>query len=150
LPIARLFTSKHRVYCAAEALRHLQCRRFNTIAGAVSILPALTSAVPVVFVFGIAFGAVLLSAVASTTVLVQHNLPARSLVVRDQRVHRGVRVRPNPRPDPGGMDLRWSDGARIDHISGCAVHRHSATAKRTGPDELMPAAIVTNTSPGNG
>jgi predicted MFS family arabinose efflux permease len=51
---------------------------FNAIAGAVSILPTLSSAVPVVFISGLAFGAVLLSAVASTTVLVRHNLPQES------------------------------------------------------------------------
>jgi MFS family permease len=45
---------------------------FNTIAGVVSILPAMTSAVPVVFMSG------MLSAVASTTVLVRHNLPQES------------------------------------------------------------------------
>jgi hypothetical protein len=86
---------RRSIPCTAlrKALSHLRCRRFNTIAGAVSILPALTSAVPVVFVFGIAFGAVLLSAVAATTVLVRHNLPARSLVVRDQRVRSYQRLR---------------------------------------------------------
>jgi hypothetical protein len=47
---------------------------FNGVAGAVSILPTLTTSVAVVFVSGLAFGAVLLSAVASTTVLVRHNL----------------------------------------------------------------------------
>jgi len=51
---------------------------FNTIAGVVSIFPAMTSAVPVVFISGLAFGMVLLSAVASTTVLVRHNLPQES------------------------------------------------------------------------
>lgn len=51
---------------------------FNAIAGVVSILPAVTSAVPVVFMSGLAFGMVLLSAVASTTVLVRHNLPQES------------------------------------------------------------------------
>jgi predicted MFS family arabinose efflux permease len=51
---------------------------FNGVAGAVSILPALTTSAPVVFISGLAFGAVLLSAVASTTVLVRHNLPQAS------------------------------------------------------------------------
>ena len=41
----------------------------------VTALPALTSAVPVVFVSGMVFGAVFLSVVASTTALVRHNLP---------------------------------------------------------------------------
>jgi predicted MFS family arabinose efflux permease len=50
----------------------------NGILGAVSILPALTSAVPVVFLSGIVFGAVFLSVVASTTALVRHNLPPES------------------------------------------------------------------------
>jgi predicted MFS family arabinose efflux permease len=51
---------------------------FNTIAGVVSVPPALTSEVPVVFASGLVFGTVLLSAVASTTVLVRHNLPQES------------------------------------------------------------------------
>lgn len=46
--------------------------------GAVTILPALTSSVPVVFISGIVFGAVFLSVVASTTALVRHNLPPTS------------------------------------------------------------------------
>jgi predicted MFS family arabinose efflux permease len=50
----------------------------NGILGAVSILPALTSAVPVVFLSGIVFGAVFLSVVASTTALVRHNLPSEA------------------------------------------------------------------------
>jgi predicted MFS family arabinose efflux permease len=51
---------------------------FNTIAGVASVLPALTSEVSVVFISGLVFGTVLLSAVASTTVLVRHNLPQES------------------------------------------------------------------------
>lgn len=51
---------------------------FNGVAGVVSVLPALTASVPIAFVSGLAFGAVLLSAVASTTVLVRHNLPQAS------------------------------------------------------------------------
>ncbi|MDM0046050.1 YbfB/YjiJ family MFS transporter [Variovorax dokdonensis] len=50
----------------------------NALLGAVCILPALTSAVPVVFASGIVFGAVFLSVVASTTALVRHNLPQQS------------------------------------------------------------------------
>lgn len=50
----------------------------NSVLGAVSILPALTSAVPVAFISGIVFGAVFLSVVASTTALVRHNLPQES------------------------------------------------------------------------
>ncbi len=41
----------------------------------VTVLPALTSATPVVFLSGMVFGAVFLSVVASTTALVRHNLP---------------------------------------------------------------------------
>jgi predicted MFS family arabinose efflux permease len=51
---------------------------FNGIAGIASVLPAMTSQVPIVFISGLVFGAVLLSAVASTTVLVRHNLPHES------------------------------------------------------------------------
>ena len=47
----------------------------NGILGAASILPALTSAAPIVFLSGVVFGAVFLSVVASTTALVRHNLP---------------------------------------------------------------------------
>lgn len=47
----------------------------NVLLGVVTMLPALTSAVPVVFVSGLVFGAVFLSVVASTTALVRHNLP---------------------------------------------------------------------------
>ncbi|MBP6561935.1 MAG: YbfB/YjiJ family MFS transporter [Neisseriaceae bacterium] len=51
---------------------------FNGLLGVAAILPAFTSALPVVFVSGIVFGAVFLSAVASTTALVRHNLPPDS------------------------------------------------------------------------
>jgi len=50
----------------------------NALLGAVCILPALTSAAPVVFASGVVFGAVFLSVVASTTALVRHNLPPAS------------------------------------------------------------------------
>jgi predicted MFS family arabinose efflux permease len=50
----------------------------NALLGVVCILPALTSAVPVVFLSGIVFGGVFLSVVASTTALVRHNLPQES------------------------------------------------------------------------
>ena len=48
----------------------------NALLGAATILPALTSAWPVVLVSGIVFGGVFLSVVASTTALVRHNLSA--------------------------------------------------------------------------
>jgi len=50
----------------------------NALLGAVCILPALTSAAPLVFLSGVVFGAVFLSVVASTTALVRHNLPPAS------------------------------------------------------------------------
>ena len=50
----------------------------NGVLGVVTILPALTSYVPVVFISGLVFGAVFLSVVASTTALVRHNLPQAS------------------------------------------------------------------------
>jgi predicted MFS family arabinose efflux permease len=50
----------------------------NGVLGVVTILPALTSFVPVVFLSGLVFGAVFLSVVASTTALVRHNLPQQS------------------------------------------------------------------------
>ena len=43
-----------------------------------TLLPALTSAWPVVLASGVLFGAVFLSVVASTTALVRHNLPQAS------------------------------------------------------------------------
>ena len=48
----------------------------NAILGVATVLPALTSAWPVVLASGLVFGAVFLSVVASTTALVRHNLPA--------------------------------------------------------------------------
>ena len=50
----------------------------NGVLGTVTILPALTSFAPVVFLSGLVFGAVFLSVVASTTALVRHNLPQQS------------------------------------------------------------------------
>ncbi|MBA3772782.1 MAG: YbfB/YjiJ family MFS transporter [Ramlibacter sp.] len=50
----------------------------NGVLAVASILPALTSAVPIVFISGIVFGGVFLSVVASTTALVRHNLPQES------------------------------------------------------------------------
>lgn len=47
----------------------------NGLLAVVTMLPALTSAVPLVFLSGVVFGAVFLSVVASTTALVRHNLP---------------------------------------------------------------------------
>ncbi len=49
--------------------------RLNTLLGVAAILPALTSAWPLVLASGLLFGAVFLSVVASTTALVRHNLP---------------------------------------------------------------------------
>ncbi|MCY1379858.1 putative MFS-type transporter YbfB [compost metagenome] len=43
-----------------------------------TILPVLSSASVAVFASGVLFGAVFLSAVASTTALVRHNLPAHA------------------------------------------------------------------------
>ena len=48
----------------------------NALLGVATILPALTSAWPVVLLSGIVFGGVFLSVVASTTALVRHNLSA--------------------------------------------------------------------------
>ncbi len=48
----------------------------NALLGAATILPALTSAWPVVLLSGIVFGGVFLSVVASTTAFVRHNLSA--------------------------------------------------------------------------
>lgn len=47
----------------------------NSVLAVVTLLPALTSARPVVFLSGLMFGAVFLSVVASTTAMVRHNLP---------------------------------------------------------------------------
>ncbi|WP_354443710.1 YbfB/YjiJ family MFS transporter [Ottowia thiooxydans] len=48
----------------------------NGLLGVATILPALTSAWPVVLASGLLFGGVFLSVVASTTAFVRHNLPA--------------------------------------------------------------------------
>ncbi|PJC98180.1 MFS transporter [Janthinobacterium sp. BJB1] len=50
----------------------------NGVLGTVTIVPALTSFAPVVFLSGLVFGAVFLSVVASTTALVRHNLPQQA------------------------------------------------------------------------
>jgi predicted MFS family arabinose efflux permease len=47
----------------------------NTLLGVATVLPALTSAWPVVLASGLLFGGVFLSLVASTTALVRHNVP---------------------------------------------------------------------------
>jgi predicted MFS family arabinose efflux permease len=47
----------------------------NALLGVATVLPALTSAWPVILASGLLFGAVFLSLVASTTALVRHNLP---------------------------------------------------------------------------
>lgn len=49
--------------------------RLNALLGVAAILPALTSAWPLMLVSGLLFGGVFLSVVASTTALVRHNLP---------------------------------------------------------------------------
>lgn len=48
----------------------------NALLGVATVLPAVTSAWPVVLLSGVLFGGVFLSVVASTTALVRHNLPA--------------------------------------------------------------------------
>jgi predicted MFS family arabinose efflux permease len=47
----------------------------NGLLGIATMLPALTSAPPLVFASGFMFGGIFLSVVASTTALVRHNLP---------------------------------------------------------------------------
>ena len=47
----------------------------NLLLGVATVLPALTSAWPLVLLSGVLFGGVFLSVVASTTALVRHNLP---------------------------------------------------------------------------
>lgn len=47
----------------------------NALLGVATVLPALTSAWPVMLASGLLFGGVFLSVVASTTALVRHNLP---------------------------------------------------------------------------
>jgi predicted MFS family arabinose efflux permease len=47
----------------------------NALLGVATIVPALTSAWPLVLASGLVFGGVFLSVVASTTALVRHNLP---------------------------------------------------------------------------
>jgi predicted MFS family arabinose efflux permease len=49
--------------------------QLNTLLGLAAIVPALTTAWPLVLASGLLFGGVFLSVVASTTALVRHNLP---------------------------------------------------------------------------
>ncbi|WP_439112388.1 YbfB/YjiJ family MFS transporter [Hydrogenophaga sp.] len=49
--------------------------RLNALLGVAAIVPALTTAWPLVIASGLLFGGVFLSVVASTTALVRHNLP---------------------------------------------------------------------------
>jgi predicted MFS family arabinose efflux permease len=49
--------------------------RLNALLGLATLIPALTSAWPMLLLSGALFGAVFLSVVASTTALVRHNLP---------------------------------------------------------------------------
>jgi predicted MFS family arabinose efflux permease len=49
--------------------------RLNALLGVATLMPALTSAWPMLLLSGVLFGAVFLSVVASTTALVRHNLP---------------------------------------------------------------------------
>jgi predicted MFS family arabinose efflux permease len=49
--------------------------RLNALLGVAAVLPALTTAWPLLLASGLLFGAVFLSVVASTTALVRHNLP---------------------------------------------------------------------------
>ncbi|AMO23274.1 YbfB/YjiJ family MFS transporter [Ramlibacter tataouinensis] len=48
----------------------------NALLGAATLLPALSTAWPLVLLSGLVFGGVFLSVVASTTALVRHNLPS--------------------------------------------------------------------------
>lgn len=47
----------------------------NALLGAATMVPALSASAPLAFVSGLVFGGVFLSAVASTTAMVRHNLP---------------------------------------------------------------------------
>jgi predicted MFS family arabinose efflux permease len=49
--------------------------RLNALLGVAAIIPAITTAWPLVLASGLLFGGVFLSVVASTTALVRHNLP---------------------------------------------------------------------------
>jgi predicted MFS family arabinose efflux permease len=49
--------------------------RLNALLGVATLLPAVTTAWPLLIASGLLFGAVFLSVVASTTALVRHNLP---------------------------------------------------------------------------
>jgi predicted MFS family arabinose efflux permease len=55
--------------------------RLNALLGVATILPALTTAWPLVLASGLLFGGVFLSVVASTTALVRHNLPSAQWAV---------------------------------------------------------------------
>lgn len=50
----------------------------NTLLAVATMMPALTAAIPLIFLSGLLFGAVFLSVVAATTALVRHNLPQQA------------------------------------------------------------------------
>ncbi|MFM2085885.1 MAG: hypothetical protein RLZZ237_754, partial [Pseudomonadota bacterium] len=70
---ARIWARLLDLYRGGQSLAIL-----NALLAVAVILPALSSAAPIVFISGLVFGAVFLSVVASTTALVRHNLPPAS------------------------------------------------------------------------
>ena len=78
----------------------------NGLLAIATVVPALTAAWPLVLLSGLVFGGVFLSVVASTTALVRHNLPARRLADRYQRLHHRVRGRPDRRSHGDRVDRR--------------------------------------------
>ena len=107
----------------------------NGLLGVATVLPALTSAWPVVLASGLLFGGVFLSVVASTTALVRHNLPAKRLGDGHQRVHGGVCGRADCGADHRGADCRRTGWpvARAGVFSRGAVGGGRAGVAATAP-----------------
>jgi hypothetical protein len=119
--------------------------RLNAMLGVATVLPALTSAWPVVLASGLLFGGVFLSVVASTTALVRHNLPPRSLGGGHQRVHGRVCGRADRGADGGGLDrrrARWP-GARAGVFGRSAVGGGRRWRGGNGPFEQQCCADLT-------
>lgn len=70
---ARIWAPMFERFRGGESLAILNC-----VLGVACILPALSSALPVVFISGGVFGGVFLSVVAATTILVRHNVASES------------------------------------------------------------------------
>ena len=82
----------------------------NGLLGVATVLPALTGSWPVALASGLLFGGVFLSVVASTTALVQHNLPPSQWAAGISAFTIVFCCRADCRAHSGGVDCRWPSG----------------------------------------